>query len=176
MQKAFTSIELLVVVLIIGILAAVALPRYQTAVEKSRAVQALTLVRSSIDAVERYYLANGHYPVKPEGEASDVAVINSLGLDIELPVLSGFRYYWHYGNTGDTLAYLGIKRDVNQCMYMIAHTVKNRSTNANRFSCSIGNTSNANNICAQVCKSICGVSALEAVWGSGEYGCIIRQD
>ena len=64
MKKGFTLIELLVVVLIIGILSAIALPQYQKAVEKSKAAQALVLLRSVREAFERYKLANDVYPTK----------------------------------------------------------------------------------------------------------------
>ena len=60
-KQAFTLIELLVVVLIIGILAAVALPQYQKVVEKSKATQAITLLKSLVAAADTYYLANGEY-------------------------------------------------------------------------------------------------------------------
>lgn len=63
-KKAFTLIELLVVVLIIGILSAVALPQYQKAVEKAKAAQALTLLRSVADATKAYHMTNGTYPSK----------------------------------------------------------------------------------------------------------------
>ena len=66
MKKGFTLIELLVVVLIIGILSSVALPQYTKAVEKSRATQAMTLVKSVADAQKIYYLANGKYTDKFE--------------------------------------------------------------------------------------------------------------
>lgn len=57
----FTLIELLVVVLIIGILASVALPKYQVAVDKARFMQALSDADALKKAEEIFYMANGRY-------------------------------------------------------------------------------------------------------------------
>ena len=54
MKKGFTLIELLVVVLIIGVLTGVALPKYMRALERARATEAMTHLKTLNEAVYAY--------------------------------------------------------------------------------------------------------------------------
>ncbi|MBP3513359.1 MAG: prepilin-type N-terminal cleavage/methylation domain-containing protein [Elusimicrobiaceae bacterium] len=53
MKKGFTLIELLTVVLIVAILTAVGLPQYRKVVQKARAAEAESMMRSIYDSSER---------------------------------------------------------------------------------------------------------------------------
>lgn len=73
---------MLVVVLIIGILSAVALPQYSRAVEKSRAAEALTIADAVHKGVTLYYLATNSFPSSLD--ELDIQVSPSKTFDIVL--------------------------------------------------------------------------------------------
>ncbi|HFB3272444.1 TPA: pilin [Neisseria gonorrhoeae] len=61
LQKGFTLIELMIVIAIVGILAAVALPAYQDYTARAQVSEAILLAEGQKSAVTEYYLktANG---------------------------------------------------------------------------------------------------------------------
>ena len=62
MQKGFTLIELMIVVAIIGILAAVALPAYQDYTARAQVSEAFSLAEGQKAAVIEYFADKGAYP------------------------------------------------------------------------------------------------------------------
>jgi prepilin-type N-terminal cleavage/methylation domain-containing protein len=80
-RKGLTLIELTVAVLILGILGAVALPRFQIAAEKAKAAEGASILMNLYVAQKRYYVDHGYYA----GGLSD--------LDITFPSLQYFTIH-----------------------------------------------------------------------------------
>ncbi|HGP7533474.1 TPA: pilin, partial [Neisseria gonorrhoeae] len=62
LQKGFTLIELMIVIAIVGILAAVALPAYQDYTARAQVSEAILLAEGQKSAVTEYYLNHGTWP------------------------------------------------------------------------------------------------------------------
>lgn len=61
-QKGFTLIELMIVIAIIGILAAIALPAYQDYIARTQMTEAVTLASGQKSAVTEYHADKGVFP------------------------------------------------------------------------------------------------------------------
>ena len=61
-QKGFTLIELMIVVAIIGVLAAIAIPQYNKYVARTQVAEAFALLGQAKQALTLYYQENGAWP------------------------------------------------------------------------------------------------------------------
>ncbi len=84
-QKAFTLIELLIVVAIIAILAAIAVPNFLEAQTRSKVSRVAADFRTLATAIESYAVDNNNYPFQPtwpQGELDDGRGLSRLSTPI----------------------------------------------------------------------------------------------
>ena len=149
MKKGFTLIELLIVVLIIGILTAVALPNYMNSVEKARATVAMNVIKSLNDAVYAYAAEHNKCPAK-----LSKLLINVPGTATSDTVLTAKYFtYTLQGATNVNIAGISCKgtlatRNNSNYKYYLWNPYKviNSNTKKRTLACT-GSSQNAINVC-----------------------------
>ena len=86
MKKGFTLIELLIVMVIVGILVTVALPKYHAALERGRAQAALANLKTASDLINTHYVLNNNTYTR-------TGVVNNDGYFSEHVGLTKARYF-----------------------------------------------------------------------------------
>jgi type IV pilus assembly protein PilA len=98
-QKGFTLIELMIVIAIIGILAAIAIPAYQNYTIRAQVTEGLTLADGWKTAIAEYYANTGGWPL--QGNLTGTAI--TVGkYESGVTVLAGGQIQITYGLQANT--------------------------------------------------------------------------
>mgnify|MGYP001036496005 CR=1 FL=1 len=116
-QQGFTLIELMIVVAIIGILAAVAIPAYQDYTIRAKVSEVIVMASAARTSVAEYYISTGSMPA-----STNAAGINDNAAQSEYVSAIAFAT----SSTGTLLTYtltnLGGTADTTEFEYLVSGT------------------------------------------------------
>ncbi len=151
-SKGFTLIEVLVVVLIIGILAAIAMPEYIKSVERSRMAEMVTLLGNIAQAQQRKYMHVNRYidnftalDVAPEGASG--SLFYTKGNPTSGEGCNGYALTLHSGNYDEGYVDATRYRDGGELQYN--YTVR-RMYNSPHTTC-LSEETKGQALCADFC-------------------------
>ena len=99
-QKGFTLIELMIVIAIIGILAAIAIPAYQNYLIRSQVTEGLSLAAAAKAAVSENFANKGVWPT--DNNAAGLGAANTIqGNYVSAVTIAGGGVTVTYGNTAN---------------------------------------------------------------------------
>ena len=100
-SKGFTLVELMVVVIIVGILAAVAVPIYRQNVKRAMASEGAALLGSVLTAERVYYAEHNTYTTDKSALGVDAEIGNKYFRDFTVTEADGNGFKAETNGTGD---------------------------------------------------------------------------
>jgi type IV pilus assembly protein PilA len=102
-HTGFTLIELMIVVAIIGILAAIAIPTYQNYTIRAQIVGGMNLANNAKTALGEFYSTHGHFPANNTSAALETASSISGNYVTSIQVSSGLVTITYGGDANQTV-------------------------------------------------------------------------
>lgn len=102
MKKGFTLIELLIVMVVVGVLVTVSLPKYRASMERGRAMEAIANLRAASDFVNAQYVMDGNTYIK-----NNIADDNDFFRGGDFTKKASFGTpTWYVGNASTVVIYI----------------------------------------------------------------------
>lgn len=102
MQKGFTLIELMIVVAIIGILAAIAIPAYQDYTIRAQVTEGINMSAAAKAAVSETWMSTGNAPATRLAAGMSAAAIDTNGKYVDSVEVTGGEVIITFGNDANT--------------------------------------------------------------------------